>query len=59
MKTAKITLSELTGQLPIDPLVDRDCVILDGICKCKEPFKDCKYIERKTNEGIDLLVTSW
>lgn len=26
-------------------LVDRDCVILDGNCNCKQPFKDCKYIE--------------
>jgi hypothetical protein len=26
-----------------DPLVDRDCVILDGSCNCPDPFRDCKY----------------
>jgi hypothetical protein len=26
-------------------LVDRDCVLLDGRCKCSKPFEDCKYLK--------------
>lgn len=29
-----------------DPLVARDCVILDGTCDCKWPAQDCKYVEK-------------
>lgn len=28
-----------------DPLVDRDCAVLDGNCNCKIPWKDCKYLK--------------
>ena len=29
-----------------DVLVDRDCVLLDGRCKCKTT-DDCKYLKEK------------
>lgn len=55
MTTTKITPSEPTGILPIDdnhpvrgePLMDRDCVLLDGACKCLRPYEDCKYISKE------------
>ena len=25
-------------------LLDRDCVLLDGSCKCEKPIRDCKYL---------------
>lgn len=30
-----------------DPLVDRNCVLLDGHCKCLKPYEDCKYLKKK------------
>jgi hypothetical protein len=33
-----------------DPLVDRDCVILDGSCKCVKPYEDCKYLRKKDHD---------
>ncbi len=30
-----------------DPLVDRDCVLLDGDCKCYRPKSDCKYLNKE------------
>lgn len=54
MPNEKTTPSEPVGLLPIDDrhttgmsLVDRDCVILDGTCKCLIPFEHCKYIKIK------------
>lgn len=28
-------------------LIDRDCVLLDGTCKCVQPWENCKYIVRE------------
>lgn len=36
------------AQRGIDPLVARDCVLLDGKCDCPRPVYDtCKYGEKK------------
>lgn len=37
----------------VDPLVDRGCVLLDGQCKCGDPFNKCeKYFrESSMNDG--------
>jgi hypothetical protein len=32
----------------VDPLVDRDCGMLDGNCNCKNWKEDCKYLKEKT-----------
>lgn len=33
----------------IDPLLDRNCVLLDGACNCRRGhlYEDCKYSEKK------------
>lgn len=35
--------SQLKRYTTIDPLVDRDCAMLDGACKCKSS-DECKYL---------------
>ncbi len=38
-----------------DPLVDRDCVLLDGSCDCPKPIRDCKYLQDiEENEEEDI-----
>jgi len=38
--------SNPSGSANLDPLVDRDCVLLDGRCKCEKPMRDCKYLSK-------------
>ena len=38
-----------------DPLVDYDCIMLDGVCHCK-PLGDCKYL-KKAKETRDEKKT--
>lgn len=33
-----------------DLLIDRNCVMLDGSCKCVKPFEECKYLKREENK---------
>jgi len=49
MTTTKNTPSGATGTKLTDHLVDRDCAILDGSCKCVKPWNDCKYIKDLKN----------
>jgi hypothetical protein len=43
--------------MPVDPLVDRDCALLDGNCTCAERA-ECKYSPEVTNDGRDVMVTA-
>lgn len=56
MTITKTTPSEPTGTKPIDPLVDYDCVILDGYCDCirlpGNTFPECKKYGEKKNVDI-------
>lgn len=37
-----------TGQKkPVGLIVDRDCGLCDGACKCELPRRDCKYVYLK------------
>ena len=31
-------------------LVDRNCVFLDGACKCPNPWNDCKYLSSEKDQ---------
>lgn len=55
--TRRTTPSEPTGQLPIDPLVDRTCVLLDGRCDCVEPWYDCKHVHHPDgNQNVYKVI---
>lgn len=36
--------------MKLDPLVDRDCVLLDGKCSC-HTIAECKHSVRKTEDA--------
>lgn len=37
-------------------LVDRDCVLLDGSCKCHKPYRDCKNMTKPPQKkDLDFL----
>lgn len=42
--------SNPSGNAIIDPLVDHNCVLLDGRCACEHPMTDCKYLQGRTDD---------
>jgi hypothetical protein len=40
----RVRPSQLTRMSTVDPLVDRECIMLDGDCKCFD-ISDCKYLK--------------
>lgn len=41
---SRVSPSQLERSSTVNSLVDRDCIMLDGDCKCFE-ISDCKYIK--------------
>lgn len=42
---SRTRLSSLERFATVDPLVNQDCIMLDGICTCKS-LDECKYLTK-------------